>query len=182
MTAGVVLIDPKFPHNVGQSLRACSIFGAKSLFWTGERVPPEDKWPEGSRLPREERMKAYANVIFEHVPGKVMPFVAESAIEHHGAVPVAVEFKDTAESLVDFVHPENALYVFGPEDGTLGVSTLSWCHRFVRVPTQECMNLSAAVNVVLYDRIAKEIRHRPPLPVEKLLDEEDYAVMGMDRE
>jgi tRNA(Leu) C34 or U34 (ribose-2'-O)-methylase TrmL len=31
----VVLIDPKFPHNVGNALRACAVFGATRLVWTG---------------------------------------------------------------------------------------------------------------------------------------------------
>ena len=35
------------------------------------------------------------------------------------AVPVAVELRRNAESLIDFVHPEQALYVFGPEGETL---------------------------------------------------------------
>ena len=41
------------------------------------------------------------------------------------AVPVAVELRRNAESLIDFVHPEHALYVFGPEDGSLGRATLA---------------------------------------------------------
>ena len=47
------------------------------------------------------------------------------------AVPVAVELRRNAESLIDFVHPEQALYVFGPEDGSLGRATLAQCHRFL---------------------------------------------------
>ena len=33
------------------------------------------------------------------------------------AVPVAVELRRNAESLIEFDDPDNALYVFGPEDG-----------------------------------------------------------------
>ena len=38
-----------------------------------------------------------------------------------GAVPVAVELVPGAEDITWFEHPENAAYVFGPEDGTLDV-------------------------------------------------------------
>ena len=36
-----------------------------------------------------------------------------------GTVPVAVEVRPGSESLIDFEHPEQALYVFGAEDGSL---------------------------------------------------------------
>src|SRR5262249_13266497 len=34
----VALIDPKYPHNVGAALRACSCWGLAQLWWTGDRV------------------------------------------------------------------------------------------------------------------------------------------------
>jgi tRNA C32,U32 (ribose-2'-O)-methylase TrmJ len=60
--------------------------------------------------------------------------------------------------LIDFEHPEPALYVFGAEDGSLGRAVLRLCHRFVVIPTRHCTNLSAAVYTVLYDRHAKRVR------------------------
>ena len=69
---------------------------------------------------------------------------------------MAVELRPNAESLVDFEHPDEATYVFGPEDGSLPKGILSVCHRFVVIPTPHCLNLAAAVNVVLYDRRLKQ--------------------------
>ena len=71
--------------------------------------------------------------------------------------PVAVELRPDAESLVTFEHPENALYVFGPEDGGVPKPIRLLCHRFVVIPTHHCLNLAAAVNVVLYDRRLKRM-------------------------
>ncbi len=71
--------------------------------------------------------------------------------------PVAVELRRSAESLIDFEHPERALYVFGPEDGSLDRAVLGLCHRFVVIPTLHCTNLAAAVYTVLYDRHAKRV-------------------------
>lgn len=70
----------------------------------------------------------------------------------------AVDLVEGASSLPDFEHPRRAFYVFGPEDGTLGRDVLAWCPQRVMVPTRMCMNLAATVNVVLYDRLAKESR------------------------
>jgi tRNA(Leu) C34 or U34 (ribose-2'-O)-methylase TrmL len=66
--------------------------------------------------------------------------------------PVAVELRPDAESLVTFEHPGEALYVFGPEDGSLPKPVRLRCHPFVVIPTHHCLSLAAAVNVVLYDR------------------------------
>ena len=47
----VVLIDPKFPHNVGAAVRAASCYGVGQVWFTGDRVQliGERRY----RLPRE---------------------------------------------------------------------------------------------------------------------------------
>jgi tRNA(Leu) C34 or U34 (ribose-2'-O)-methylase TrmL len=45
--------------------------------------------------------------------------------------------------------------VFGPEDGSLPKGVRTACHQFVVIPSMHCMNLAAAVYVVLYDRAYK---------------------------
>ncbi len=76
----------------------------------------------------------------------------------YDCVPVAVELLEESRSLVDFTHPERAFYIFGPEDATLGRAITERCKFCVQVPTRFCMNLAAAANVVLYDRLAKQLR------------------------
>lgn len=145
-TPAVVLTDPKFPHNIGQTIRALSCFGVGQLWWSGQRML---KALEGlSRIPREERMRGYADVSVLHHEKPIEVF---SKI----AVPVAVEFRDNSENLFEFEHPANAVYIFGPEDGSIDQGTLRNCHRFVKIPTKHCTNLSAAVYLVLYDRMMK---------------------------
>ena len=70
-------------------------------------------------------------------------------------IPVAVERVDAAIPLPDYTHPERAFYVFGPEDGDLGERVFSWCRDVVVIPSHDSINLAAAVNIVLYDRMAK---------------------------
>lgn len=142
-TPAIALINPKFPHNVGAAVRAASCFGARQVWWTGERVRLDAK----KRLPREERMKGYRDVEMVHF---------EHIFEQFPDVtPVAIELRPGSESLPQFEHPKNALYVFGPEDGSIPQVVLQHCHRFVVIPTRHCVNLSAAVYLVLYDRLAK---------------------------
>jgi tRNA(Leu) C34 or U34 (ribose-2'-O)-methylase TrmL len=144
VSPAVALINPKHARNVGAALRACSCFDVHQLWFTGNRIQLNGK----HRLPREERMKGYTDVEVRQYD-----YIFDQFRED--VTPVAIELVPGAESLADFVHPENALYVFGPEDGGLERVTLQHCHRFVRIPTRHCTNLAAAVYITLYDRMLK---------------------------
>lgn len=139
----VILTNPKHARNVGAALRACSCFGIHQLWFTGNRIQLTGK----ERLPREERMKGYEDVELRQYD---YPFDQFADV-----TPVAIELREDSESLADFVHPANAVYVFGPEDGSLERVTLQHCHRFVTIPTRHCTNLAAAVYITLYDRALK---------------------------
>lgn len=142
---GVILEDPKYPRNVATVQRTCSCYGCKKLWITGKRVSLVPY--EGYRLPREERMRGYKDVELKQLDFKVK--------ELKGVVPVAIEFTQSSENLTEFEHPENALYIFGPEDGGVSKSLLSACHRFVKIPSRHCFNLATAATIVLYDRYMK---------------------------
>jgi tRNA(Leu) C34 or U34 (ribose-2'-O)-methylase TrmL len=149
--SAVLLIDPKFPQNVGNVIRSCSIFGVEELMWTGFRVPHPDKWPTGFRLPREARMGLYKNIKLTGGLDRPLPELCGIY------TPVVVEVSDRAELLPYFIHPKNAVYIFGPEDGYVPKGMRTAGHRFVVIPTTTCLNLSNAVSIVLYDRMAKEM-------------------------
>lgn len=70
----------------------------------------------------------------------------------------AVDLLEDAAPLPEYRHPERAFYVFGPENGTLDETVTAWCRDRVYVPTRRCLNLAAAVNIVLYDRFVKRGR------------------------
>lgn len=156
------LVNPKFPCNVGAAIRGASCFGAKNVYFTGYRIMrrlignydpiKKKKFDDGKiKIPREERMKGYRDVQWKRDDRFFEQFDLSKV------TPVAVEFSPNSEMLPYFVHPENALYVFGPEDGGLDKGTLEQCHRFVKIPTAQCLNLAVAVNIILYDRMFKEM-------------------------
>lgn len=141
--SALTLVNPKFPHNVGGAVRAASCFGVEEVRYTGNRFDLETL----KRLPREERMKAYGEVTWSQ---NDKPF--DEFPDH---TPVAIELLDGSVPLHTFEHPEKALYIFGPEDGSIPKSFRGLCHNFVAIPTAHCMNLAAAIYVVLYDRALK---------------------------
>jgi len=142
----ILLCNPRYGHNVGAAIRAASCYGLEQVWYTGSRINAELE--ERKRLPREERMKGYANVTLHNSDYPFDSFPDD-------VVPVAIEVNPSAQSLVGFQHPTNPLYVFGPEDGSVPSSILRHCHSVVIIPTAHCLNLATAVATVLYDRKAK---------------------------
>lgn len=146
----IILINPKFPHNVGGAVRLAACFGINQVWYTGDRVSIK---PEGGdRLPREERMKGYDEVelIQFDYPLDALP---------PDTTPVAVEVRKDSEQMHLFRHPERAAYVFGPEDGSLAKNITPLCHRFVWIPSHHCLNLYTAIGITLWDRAVKMWRY-----------------------
>lgn len=169
VTPAIAMIDPRYRHNVGAAVRAASCFGVKQVWWTGNRVSLETPGANGkkARLGREERMKGYKEVELYNFDYFFDQF-------DRNVTPVAVELSPNAENLMLFEHPENPLYVFGPEDGNLGSVHRRFCHRHVVIPTRHCTNLGAAIYLMLYDRMFKRCRDglEPFLPITEILAED----------
>lgn len=165
----IALINTKFPHNIGAVVRAASCYGVKEVVFSGKRVV--DRILEDKRIPREERMRGYRDVELTYHEDPL------SYLKGIGT-PVAVELRDNSECLFEFEHPEDAVYVFGPEDGGLQRPELTRCHQFVTIPTRHCTNLGAAVYTVLYDRAFKKWVQDGELPTAVSVDpvsEDDHA-------
>ncbi len=135
------LINPKTPANVGAVLRAAGCFRADAVFYTGVR------YPRAARFHTDT--KDAGRSIPLHGVESLLDVVAA------GMRVVCVELVEGAQALPDFEHPEQAMYVFGPEDGTLSQELIDRADAVVYVPSIGSLNLAATVNVVLYDRLAK---------------------------
>jgi tRNA(Leu) C34 or U34 (ribose-2'-O)-methylase TrmL len=131
--------NPKFSQNIGHILRAADAYGASFVAYSGDR---------------KAKVATDTSKAIRHIPTVHCDNLWD--IIPVGLIPVAIELCDDAESLIDFIHPKNTFYFFGAEDATLGKLTLERCKHKVYVPTNICMNLSACVNVVLYDRLSKQ--------------------------
>ena len=137
----LALINPRYPRNIGMAIRLASCYGFNQVWFTGKRVSLDSK---AYRLPREERMRGYKQVeLINH------DYLFD---QFQNATPVAIEVRENAVPLPFFEHPENPIYVFGPEDGSIDQVYMRHCHNFVVIPTKHCLNLATAIATILWDR------------------------------
>lgn len=138
----VGLCNPKSPGNVGSVVRACGCFGADEIYYTGTRYDRAEPFYTDTANQRSE-------IALTRVDDLLL--TAEGDQET-----VCIELCENATPLAEFTHPDQALYLFGPEDHSLSQDTIDAADHVVFIPTKGCLNLSASVNVVLYDRAIKQ--------------------------
>ena len=135
------LIDPKSPSNVGAVMRAAGCYGANAVRYTGSRYDRAARFHTDTKNASSSIPLVHVADLLDELPGDVSL--------------VCVELVEGATPLPQFQHPAHALYIFGPEDGSLSQALVDRAVAVVYIPTVGCMNLAATVNVVLYDRLAK---------------------------
>jgi len=138
----IALCNPKSPSNVGAVMRAAGCYGASAIYYDGERFERAQKYQQDTK-------NRNANIPLN----KVDSFI--DLKKKYDKI-VCVELVEGATALPLFEHPENALYVFGPEDSSISKNIVKHADHVVYIPTVGCMNLAATVNVLLYDRMAKQ--------------------------
>lgn len=141
----IALINPKSVTNVGAVMRAAGCYQVDAVFYSG------------SRYDRAAKMQTDTKDIQQKIPLSGVDDLLASVPEN--AKVICIELALGAIPLPDYQHPDNAVYVFGPEDGTISQSIIDRADAVVYVPTAGCMNLAASVNVVLYDRLVKSAQY-----------------------
>ncbi|EGQ9502089.1 RNA methyltransferase [Vibrio cholerae] len=145
-TSSTVIIglhNPKSPTNVGAVMRAAGCYNATQVRYNGTRYARAVKF-------QTDTQNSHERIGLVEMDDLTAGLDSEVKI-------VCVELAVGATALPLFTHPEQAIYLFGPEDGSLPQEVVDQAHHVVYVPTHGCMNLAATVNVVLYDRLAKSL-------------------------
>ena len=137
----IALINPKSPTNVGAVMRAAACFQVDSVCYTGQR------YDRAARFATDTK-DASRDIPLTAVTSPLDGMSTTMKL-------VCIELAEGATPLPEFRHPDKALYLFGPEDGTIAQEFIDKADAIVYIPTIGCLNLAASVNVVLYDRLAK---------------------------
>lgn len=140
-TVIIGLHNPKNPTNVGAVMRAAGCYQASQVRFNGARYNRAAKFQTDTK-------NVYQRIELVEMDDLTANLADEVKV-------VCVELAVGATALPHFTHPKQAVYLFGPEDGSLPQEVVDNADHVVYVPTVGCMNLAATVNVVLYDRLAK---------------------------
>ena len=135
------LIKPKSPTNVGAVMRAAGCFQAIEVLYTGSRYDRAAKFSTDTRKDNQAIALTGVDNMLDALPTD--------------AHVVCIELVEGAIPLPDYPHPDNVIYIFGPEDGTIPQELIDRADDVVYIPTIGSLNLAAVVNVVLYDRLSK---------------------------
>ena len=135
------LVNPKSPTNVGGVMRAAGCYQADSVRYTGQRYDRAAKLNTDTKSVTQSIPLIGVESLLDDIPT--------------GTKIVCIELAEGATPLPNFKHPEKAIYIFGPEDGSIKQNIADKADHVVYVPTVGCMNLAASVNVVLYGRLSK---------------------------
>ncbi len=122
-------------------MRAAGCFSVDSVFYSGQRYARAAAF-------KTDTHSATRRIPLEGVEDLLATIAPVTKL-------VCVELVEGAVPLPEFVHPDDAFYLFGPEDGTLSQGVIDSADAVVFIPSVGCLNLAASVNVVLYDRLAK---------------------------
>jgi tRNA(Leu) C34 or U34 (ribose-2'-O)-methylase TrmL len=148
----IALTDPKTPSNVGSVMRAAGNYNVDQVLYSGKR------YAHASKFKTEKHSTDTRNIRHKIPLTQVDDFInIKDLLENISSATkiICVDLVEGAIPLPHFEHPEEALYIFGPEDGTISQDVIDSADDVVYVPTTGCMNLAASVNVLLYDRLAK---------------------------
>jgi tRNA(Leu) C34 or U34 (ribose-2'-O)-methylase TrmL len=137
---GIILYMPKNDFNIGHVLRSAHCFGANFITIIGKRYSyaATDTYNTTNEIPLFTVSEFHKNII------------------PHNYEPIVVEITPESESIIQFKHPKQCVYIFGPEDGSIPIE-ISQKYKNIHIPTNGCMNLGMCAHVTLYDRMYKNI-------------------------
>lgn len=137
---GIGIYHPKTEENVGTLFRTAYCFGASFVFTIGRRYKPQ----RSDTTNTVDRIPIYHYSSFSELS---LPI---------GCQLIGIELTKDSQSLTKFNHPIKSCYILGSEDHGLPQKILNECHHIVQIPNaKECLNVSVAGSIILYDRNVK---------------------------
>lgn len=132
---------PKTAVNHGTLWRSAASLGAAYIFTIGRRFEKEssDVTNSWTKIP-----------VFHY-----RTFDEFLANRPYDAPLIGVELTEGAVSLETYRHPDRAIYLLGPEDGSLSLEAQLACRDIVKFNSAWCLNVATAGSIVMYDRQTK---------------------------
>jgi len=174
----IVLLEPKNRENLATTLRSGQNFGVNTVFVIGGFVKDQYKGNIHKFSHQMNTQDGIANVTliyFDCLSEFLVHLPAQTTL-------VVVELIEESTDLRGFAHPDNATYMFGREAKGISKSEIEEIQQyfkclnkgipeeyigkhdktahlvFVKIATQQSLNLGVCASVVMYDRHSKQAR------------------------
>lgn len=139
---GIGVENLKTKSNLGTLWRSAYNFGASFIFVIGNRYKRQCS----------DTVKAYRSIpLYEYINSE--HFLNSRPLD---CMLIGVEINERSRNITGYCHFERAIYLLGPEDGSLSPRLVDKCHSIVEIPSKQCLNVATAGSIIMYDRIAKE--------------------------
>lgn len=138
---GIGIMNNSDEANIGMLWRSAFILGASFIFTVAKRY----KQQGSDTVTTWAKIPLYHYKDLDNLKNN-LPYSTKL---------VAVELTDSAESILKFEHPEQAVYLLGNEQIGLSKQVIESCHSTVKLPGKYSLNVAVAGSIVMYDRLAK---------------------------
>lgn len=127
-------------YNVGNLVRTAHSFGA-SHFYT-----------IGSELKLSDMRQSDTSGAFDHMPYYEYDTFEDMDMPLDSSL-VGIELVEDSIEMPSFRHPTRAIYMMGPEMGSLSPKVQDACDHIVHIPMKFCVNVGVAGAIMMYDRM-----------------------------
>ncbi len=148
---GIGIDQVSKPGNMGNLIRTAHSFGASFVFALNPGVS------------KQALMKSDPSATLDTLPYYRYSHVDQITLPR-GCEVVVIELTAAAIPLPSFRHPRRAVYILGPERGSVSAGVQSCADYVVQIPMKFCVNVATAGAIVLYDRLLQHGRF-PDRPV-----------------
>lgn len=141
---GIGIFNTKTPVNLGTLWRSAYCLGADFIFTIGDRY--KQQCSDTTRSHKHIPYFRYkdSDDFLDHLP--------------YDCFLVGIEIHEKSKPLLNFVHPQRAIYILGPEDGSLSNNIIEKCQHLIQFPSRFCLNVACAGTIVMHDRLEKQIQ------------------------
>lgn len=135
---GIGIENAKTEYNVGGLWRSAQILGASFIFTIGRRYEKQST----------DTTKTWRNIPL---------FKYDTFEQFYANIPyscflVGVELTEKATEIERFWHPQRAIYLLGPEDGSISPAAQSKCQSMIKLPGTPCYNVAVAGSLIMFHR------------------------------
>jgi tRNA G18 (ribose-2'-O)-methylase SpoU len=141
---GIGIENSKTKANIGTLWRSAYSLGASFIFVVGNRYKHQ----------ASDTVKAMKHIPMYHYDD------LDSFYQNipHGCQLIGVDNIDQARDVIGYDHPERAVYLLGAEDSGLSKNAIEMCHSIIKFDSEQCLNVSVAGSIIMYDRATKQKR------------------------